>query len=309
MFLVSVKDKIIHDSYLGRMKPILFLLIASSIHLQVFSQKDTLFNGGNICQSGDWQLIFTDEFNGNGLDQTKWVTWYPYTNDGSDQCEFCRTHGEEGQVYLDSNIVVSNSTLKLIARSQDVQWYGLKRQYSSGMIHSRQQFGMGRYEIRCKLPFGMGFWPAFWLFGDKAAELDVFEIAGQRPHRHHMGIISWKNHSTFNKRKWYRKDFSEDFHIFSFEWDPYFVRFLVDEKEVWKVSLMKPKFGKVMRRCRHHKGKYKLQLAFPSVGEKLNIIANLAVGTVKTPFTKAPDASTVLPNQMEIDWIRVYQRK
>jgi hypothetical protein len=52
-----------------------------------------------------------------------------------------------------------------------------------------------------------------------------------------------------------------------------------------------------------------LQPAFPSEGEKLNIIANLTIGTEKTPFTKAPNAKTVLPNQMEIDWIRVYSRK
>ena len=292
------------------MKAILILLLWAGITVPAFSQKDTLFAGGNTCSTGEWQLVFADEFNGNQLDLSKWYTWYPYTDDGSDKCEFCRTHGEGGQVFEDSNVIVNDSTLKLIARHEDVEWYSIKRPYSSGMIHSRQQFGLGKYEIRCKLPYGMGFWPAFWMFGNKAVEIDLFEIGCQRPHRQHLGIISWKNHSTFDKRKWYlKKDFSKNFHIFTMEWDPYFVRFQVDGREVWKVSLMQPKCGKVMRRCNLRKDRYKLQPAFPSEGEKLNIIANLTIGTKNTPFTKAPDAKTVLPNQMEIDWIRVYRRK
>lgn len=285
------------------------MVFAMGIHLSAFSQRDTLFPGGNICATGDWQLVFADEFNGSELDRTKWATWYPYTNDGSDQCEFCRTHGKEGQVYLDNNVIVSDNSLKLIAQQQEVEWYGLKRNYSSGMIHSLQMFGMGRYEIRCKLPSGMGFWPAFWMFGDKAVEIDVFEIGCQEPRRQHMGIISWKNHKTFDKRKVGRTDFSKDFHVFAMEWDPHFVRFFLDGKETWRVSLMQPRSGKVLRNCNPREGRYRLQPAFPSEGEKLSIIANLAIGNETTPFTKTPVEATVLPNQMEIDWIRVYQKK
>lgn len=291
------------------MKAIVLLFLAINIHLSVFSQKDTLFTGGSICQSGELELVFADEFNGNKLDLTKWVTYYPYTDNGSDQCEFCRTHGAEGQVYLDNNIVVSDSSLKLIARRQDVEWFKLKRPYSSGMIHSCTNFGMGRYEIRCKLPYGMGFWPAFWMYGDKAVEIDVFEIGCQEPRRQHMGIISWKNHKTFDKRKNGRIDFSKDFHVFAMEWDQNFVRFFLDGKETWQVSLMQPRSGKVMRNCNPRKGRYRLQPAFPTEGEKLSIIANLAIGNETTPFTKTPVAATIFPNHMEIDWIRVYKRK
>jgi len=290
------------------MKTILILLLGAVMLKPVFSQTDTLFAGGSICSSGEWQLVFADEFNGNELDRNNWYTWYPYTIDGSDQCEFCRAHGEGGQIFVDSNVTVTNGILKLSARRQEVEWYNEKRGYSSGMVHSRHQFGMGRYEICCKLPYGMGFWPAFWIYGNEASEIDVFEIGCQRPRRHHMGIITDRKHSTFDKRKCYLKNFSKDFHIFAMEWDANFVRFFVDNKEVWKVSLLQPKCGKIMRRCNPQKGKYKLQPAFPQAGEKFNIIANLTIGTDKTPFTKAPDQRTVLPNQMEIDWIRVYER-
>jgi beta-glucanase (GH16 family) len=280
--------------------PLLFVILVA-LSLPVFSQRDTLFTGTDICPSGGWQLVFDDEFYGSELDLTKWFTWFPYAADGSDQCGFCRTHGEEGQVYSDSNVMVSDSTLKLIVRRQDIQWYGHKRAYSSGMIQSRLQFGKGRYEIRCKIPYGMGFWPAFWMFGDKGSEIDVFEIGCQRPHRYHIGLLAWKTHSGFGKRKWSRVNFSKDFHIFTVVWDTYWIRYLVDKKEVWKVSLLQPKCGKVMRTCNPPNDTYMLQPAFPADGDKVNIIANLAIGTAKTPFTKAPAASTVIPNQFEVD--------
>lgn len=49
--------------------------------------------------------------------------------------------------------------------------------YTSGMIYSNRKFGYGKYEIKCKLPKGKGFWPAFWVFGGPDYnEIDVFEF-------------------------------------------------------------------------------------------------------------------------------------
>ena len=146
------------------------------------------FGGGNLCVDEPWQLVFSDDFDGDSLDREKWMTWYPYGENGSDQCWFCRTHGEEGQVYRDENAVVENGILKLVVQRESDSWYDLPRDYTSGMVHSRQAFtDYARYEIRCKIPEGDGFWPAFfgslivsvvttvlaWLFRD--------ELYGRRP--------------------------------------------------------------------------------------------------------------------------------
>jgi beta-glucanase (GH16 family) len=287
----------------------LISVLLFSFYMQVSAQRDTLLPAGNLCSSGHWELVFSDEFDGLALDPQKWISWFPYSNDGTDQCEFCRTHGNEGQIYSDDNIKESEGTLKLIAKRETKKWFNAERQYSSGMIHSKKEFGFGRYEIRCKLPIGMGFWPAFWMFGNKATELDVFEIGTQKSHRNHVGIISWPINQKLDFGYNGNKSLTEGFHTFAMEWDTNFIRFEVDSSEVWRISKFITKRGRTIKRCDIKAGKYRIQPVYPLKDEKLSIIANVAVGTENTPFTHSPDANTVFPNQMEIDWIRVYQRK
>ncbi len=131
----------------------------------------------NYCDQNPFKLVFADEFNGTTLNTNNWYTYYPYGANGSDACEFCRTHGEgEAQIYKDQNVTVSNGTVKLTAMPENGAWYGVNRSYSSGMIHSKQDFTTyGKYEIRCKLPPGKGFFPAFWTSGGKQ-EIDIFEF-------------------------------------------------------------------------------------------------------------------------------------
>lgn len=292
------------------MKRILLVSVLLSI-VQVlgYSQYDTLLPGGNICSEGNWELMFSDEFNGRSLDRSKWVTWYPYANDGSDNCSFCRTHGDEGQVYMDVNVEPSGGTLKLHARREPATWFDARREYTSGMIHSKQAFGYGRYEMRCKLPKGMGFWTAFWMFGEKATEIDVLEAGMQKPRHLHMGIKTWKNGHSFDKSIRSRSDLSEGFHTYAMEWDENFIRIEVDSLEVWRISRFLDKRGNTLKKCEIKAGRYQLQPAWPPEGEKLKIIVNLAIGTGTTPFAKSPGEKTTMPNQMEIDWIRVYEKR
>src|SRR4051812_41327999 len=98
--------------------------------------QSTFFTGGNICKNENWKLVFNDEFDGDSLDRTKWLSYFPYTANGDDQCEFCRTHGDEGQIYLDSNVEQSNGSLKLIIRRQKATWFTATRNYTAGMIQS-----------------------------------------------------------------------------------------------------------------------------------------------------------------------------
>jgi len=283
------------------------LLIVAS--LKVVAQLDTLLKEPVQCYSGDWNLVFSDEFEGNTLDGNKWITWFPYTDDGSDKCTFCRTHGDGGQVFLDQNAVVSEGSLKLIARKETVQWMGETRPFSSATIHSRQEFGMGKYEIRCRIPSGMGFWPAFWMFGRKATEIDVFEIGTQKPRYHHVAVHSWSTKTSLQKGYNSRTNLADGYHIYTMIWDSNFIHIAIDGKEVWRVSQYAGRRGRVVKKCPVKPGKYKLNPTFPPKGEMLSVIAGLGIGTSNTPFTKSPDENTILPNQMEIDWIRIYERK
>jgi len=288
---------------------ILLMFILTAFSENTYAQHDTILKEPVLCTPGEWNLVFSDEFEGNLLDGSKWITWYPYTDDGSDKCIFCRTHGNEGQIFRDENAVVNEGSLKLIARKETGEWMGETRDFSSALIHSRQEFGMGKYEIRCRIPSGMGFWTAFWMFGRKATEIDVFEIGSQKPRYHHVGIHSWSTKTSSQKGYKGRTDLSDGYHIYTMIWDSNFVSVSVDSKEVWRVSQFANKRGRVVKKCPVKPGKYRINQTFPPKGEMLSVIAGMAVGTSTTPFTKTPDENTVFPNQMEIDWIRIYEKK
>lgn len=294
------------------MERIKFCLLLFAFLVQLFvkaqDQHKTFFLGGNICQTESWKLVFHDEFSGSSLDTSKWYTYYPYGSNNSDQCEYCRTHGDEGQIYLDQNVEVSNGTLKLIARNDSASWFAARRSFTSGMIHSKiNNFKYGKYEIRCKILSGIGFWPAFWTFGGKN-EIDVFEFGTDNKREFYSDVHNWNwNGEHIHDSKTITlegTDFSTNFHTYAIEWDYFYLRWFVDGVLVRTV----PKFFTLnlnpIFACNIAPGAYIVNPLFPT--DAASIIANLAIGG---PFTRMPDSSTVFPNQFEIDYIRVYQRK
>ena len=290
-------------------KSYIFILLFAIISLKAFPQRDTLLTEPISCKEGAWKLVFEDEFNNGILNAEEWFTYYPYTMDGSDTCVFCRTHGKEGQIFWDENVVVSNNSLKIIAKSETATWMGEQRNYTSGMIHSKRKFGRGRYEVRAKLPDGMGFWPAIWTYGEVFSEIDIMEAGMQNPKRYHTSVHNREIGKMEHNRKNARTDLSADFHIYAMEWEPNIIRFFLDDKEVWALSRFTSRRGRNLKRCDLKPGRYGLNPVFPHENESLNMIIGLGVGDVDTPFTKAPDDNTVFPNQMEVDWIRIYERE
>lgn len=275
----------------------------------VFSQQDTVISQPVFCPQGSWELVFAEEFTSEVLDKEQWLTYFPYTDDGSDQCAFCRTHGNEGQVFKDENIEISNGILKIIAKRESAAWFDQQRDFTSGMIHSRQAFAQGRYEIRSKLPAGMGFWPGLWTFGQISAEIDIMEAGMQNPERFHTSIHNWKIGKMAHNKNRVKMDLSEDFHVYAMEWDTNIIRFFIDDTEVWSFSRFTNRRGRNRGNCNLKPGRYKIDPVFPPEQERLFLIIGLGVGNDSTPFTKSPGPETVLPNMLEVDWIRYYQRK
>lgn len=273
------------------------------------AQEKIYFKGGNVCSSESWKLVFHDEFNGTSLDTSKWFTYYPYGDNQSDNCPFCRTHADfSNQVYKDENLVVSNGFLKIITKKEDVEWMGKKKQHSSGMINSRQDFEtFSRYEIRCKIPDGKGMWPAFWVFGWHT-EIDVFEI-GKNKRKLNMTIHKWDGAESIHETKTHRtKKLSDDFHVYAVQYDPYFIRFSIDGKIVYTINRYKLR-RKYRKSCDLKEGEYKPIEAYPFDNEKVQVIASVAVGSDSAPRNYGkPNKRTKFPNTMEIDYIRVYQR-
>ncbi|WP_269522395.1 family 16 glycosylhydrolase [Coraliomargarita parva] len=101
--------------------------------------------------NGDWVMTFEDNFDGDSLDETKWIK--------------CDDHFSKFFIYQEENSYVEDGVLKLRAEKKSVDG----RQYTSGQVESfgnwAQQYGY--FEARVKLPTTRGFWPAFWLMPDR----------------------------------------------------------------------------------------------------------------------------------------------
>lgn len=262
--------------------------------------------------SSPWKLVFQDEFEGNTLDTSRWITWFPYDENGGDECTFCRTHGAEGQVYRDENVTVDSGILRLWVKEARVQWMDESRSFSAGMVHTRApwKFKYGRFEVRCRLPRGKGFWPAFWLYGWSGNEIDVFELGMQDP-----SILYTNIHKDEGGRHYFQgethpgEDYASDFHVFTLEWEPWGIRWLVDGQMIRQMNQLtyRRRSKPVLPGDTLPSGKYFENALLPDW--PLDIILNVAVGVDGvTPFTGSPDLETVLPAAMEIDYVRVYQR-
>ena len=274
----------------------------------------------NTFESGDWVLVFNDEFENNQIDKSKW-----YTLGGG----WNREHGDELQYYKDENVVMDGGFLKLTAK-REPGYYDVWRwdangngyitqkyfEYTSGYLETKMKLEYGFFEIRCKIPNGKGFWPAFWLYGfdnveGVGPEIDIFEFAGNEPQKHTITLHKWwsnNGHSMCPTTKDYGIDFSSGFHTFSAEWDEFKIVYRVDgdiKRIDYKYFDMTP-VG--LYDCQHHTpGFYKRNPLYPT--KPASVILNLAISCEGCPFGGPPNSSTTFPSALEIDYIHIYRRK
>jgi len=159
-----------------------------------------------------------------------------------------------------------------------------------------QQYG--RFEARIKLPAGgKGVWPAFWLLGNdvhdtgwpSCGEVDILEMRGSRPtiidsSLHGPGYSGGNSYHHFYQLT--NGSYGDAFHVFTFEWTPEGVRWLVDGNEFYSKSA-----SSVAR------GGQRWVYDHPFF-----IILNLAIGGI---FDGDPDASTSFPQEMQVDYVSV----
>lgn len=220
-----------------------------------------------------WNTVFTDHFEAASLDLNKWITSLPWG----------RTNGNELQYYAEDAFDLSVFSRNRI-KAERRQMYGYS--YTSGAITSHTLFSLqyGYVEIRTKIPKGKGLWPAFWLLAegtDWPPEIDVFEILGDQPNKVYM-TNHWKSPTGVHlstQGTYTGPDFSQDYHTFAVDWQPTEIIWYVDGVE-----------------------RYRTQQGVPN--EPMYLIANLAVGG---DWPGAPDATTVFPAYLDIDYIAAWQ--
>ncbi|TWU45584.1 Glucan endo-1,3-beta-glucosidase A1 precursor [Novipirellula aureliae] len=240
------------------------------------------------------QLVWSDEFEGEELDRSKWSIEVNAFGGGN----------QELQIYTDrqENVRVEDGNLVIEARNDKAAVSGTEREYSSGRVRTKKRgdWKYGRIDVRAKVPAGKGIWSAIWMlptdekYGGWAAsgEIDIMEMRGQDPNivlgTLHYGDNWPRNTHSGDQYKLEAGSFADDFHVFSIVWKPGQIDWLIDGK------------------------RYQTQTKWSTAGadfpapfdQEFHLLLNVAVGG---NFLGSPDATTEFPRQMQVDYVRVYQ--
>ncbi len=120
--------------------------------------------GGN--NSPFTELVWSDEFDGSGdLDLNKWFRQHQLPVPGG-------WFNGEIQHYTDreDNSFRENGVLRILAKRENYFDQGVTKEFTSARLNSKFAFQYGRVEVRAKLPFGPGTWPAIWMLGKNINE-------------------------------------------------------------------------------------------------------------------------------------------
>lgn len=238
------------------------------------------------------QLVWSEEFDGpaNSLPLSSHWKFDIGTDWGNDQLEY--DTARPTNVSLDGN-----GHLAITARRESY----MGSAYTSGRITTQGLFARsaGRFEARIQLPTGRGLWPAFWLLGSDigtrgwpaCGEIDVMEYRGQEPSIVH-GSLHGPGYSGGGAltRAYTLPNggrFDTGFHVFAVDWRGNQITWSVDGVPYQALNSTSLPAG-----------------ATWVFDHPFFVILNLAVGG---NFVGPPDAGTVFPQTMLVDWVRVYQ--
>jgi len=294
----------------------ILLCIGLLVPFHSFSQKKAkdrplVADPGSACDTSSWKLVFQDEFEGRTLDHTKWITYFPYTSDGSDNCEACRFMEGTNTIVTDDQVTVRDGVLKLNVTAETSTWYSKTAEHKGSMIRSigDAEFNYGKFEIRCKLPEGDGIGPAFWMFGGQT-EIDVFELCMEKPNVVKTSLHLWGEPKYSITEKYKGLDNATDFHTYAAEWERDELRFYLDGEVIDTRGRYTDRRGKPLPGCDRDAGNERLAPYYPRPQDRVNVIAgngadapNRICNGPRTPVPW-PEGSAML-----VDYIRVYQRQ
>jgi beta-glucanase (GH16 family) len=248
--------------------------------------------GDDDTPLSEWKLVWHDEFDGSAgqsPDPDNWV--YDIGNGangwGNAQLEYDTDRPENVSMDGEGNLAI-------VAREENYGGFS----YTSARIKTQGKFARtrGRFEARIKLPVGQGIWPAFWMLGadfdrvgwPTCGEIDIMEYRGQQPNVT-IGSLHGPGYSGGNAiGGWFVSDtgLNEDFHVYTIDWD--------QEKIVWSVD------GTPYQTLTQNSIPPGSRWVF---NHDFFMILNVAVGGY---FVGSPDDTTVFPQTMLVDWVRVY---
>ena len=231
-------------------------------------------------------LVWSDEFDGPEINSNNWTFEIGTGNWGWGNNEL--------QYYQEDNTSIIDGNLVIEARRQTLD----NSIYTSSRLITRgkQSFQYGRVDIRAVMPEGQGIWPALWMLGSNhlqvgwptCGEIDIMEMIGGEErdnvvhgtaHWNQDGHVSYGQSMTNVSGK-----LSEEYHVYSIIWDEQSIRWYFDDVNFNTIDIT--------------------PAALSAFHDDFYFIMNVAVGGV---WAGSPDNTTLFPQWMIVDYIRVFQ--
>lgn len=234
----------------------------------------------------DYTLVWNDEFNGTSINTSDW-NFETGTGDGG-------WGNNELQYYRSSNAWVEDGLLVIHADDDGYQ----DSDYTSTRMttQNNRYFQYGRIDIKALLPEGKGIWPALWMLGQNfssvgwpaCGEIDIMEMVGGSGRENTVhGTLHWENSGHVQTGGSYEtlgNNFAEQYHVFTLLWDETSIKWLVDDVQYHVIDIQPA-----------HMTEFHNPFFF---------IFNVAVGG---NWPGSPDETTVFPQRMKVDYVRVFQ--
>jgi beta-glucanase (GH16 family) len=258
-----------------------------------FAQVDVTYN----------DLVWSDEFSTNGaVNSSNWFHQTQIPSGGN-------WYNGEQQHYTNqlSNSFVDAGFLKIVAKKEIYTNQGYTKQYTSARLNSKFAFLYGRVDVRAKIPVSQGTWPAIWTLGKNinedggffdavygttnwpaCGEIDMMEygITPSQPTNYIQSALHTPSSfgNTTNVGGTIAANLGNDYHIYSMNWSPYQISFLIDNVIFYT-------YNPAVKNTSN----------WPFIAEQymlLNIAMGGVAGTIPSNYTQST---------MEIDYVRIYQ--
>jgi beta-glucanase (GH16 family) len=292
----------------------------------------TMFLAAPVAAAGGsgpaaWKLVWSDEFDGSTIDQSKWNFEVDCWGGGNEERQ-CYTNSRE-------NSFIDDGALVIRAKRERVTGFALPsgqrttveksrlsatKPFSSARMTTKNKgdWRFGRIEVRAMLPQGQGTWPAIWMmpshdvYGPWAAsgEIDIMEavnlgvkcsscIGGRENHvlgTLHYGA-TWPN-NTYKSENTVMPGDLEAFHTYAIEWYP--------DQITWSVDGVA---YATQTPATWHQGRKDSNVPLTApFDQEFHLILNLAIGGHLAESRNLGSVSNAhFPKDMRVDWVRVYQ--
>jgi beta-glucanase (GH16 family) len=232
------------------------------------------------------KAVWADEFDGVNLNEANWNYEMGDGGWGNNELQF----------YKKENTTVKDGYLLIEAKRESAG----NSAYTSSRLTTQNKFNLkyGRVDIRAVLPKGQGIWPALWMLGKnintvswpKCGEIDIMEMIGGGDGKDNKvySTSHWDNagsHAQYGLGTTLVSGiFKDEFHVFSMVWNEKKIITYLDDKAFYEIDTTPAGLSEFQ--------------------EEFFFIFNVAVGG---SWPGNPDGSTTFPQQMVVDYIRVFQ--